>query len=60
MSGEPPKGHSSDDYEDAAIEFIRTELAKATPTSRRRIIEKVILAALGSIPWVGGFVSAIL
>jgi hypothetical protein len=58
MSGEPPKGHSSDDYEDAAIEFIRTELAKATPTSRRRIIEKVILAALGSIPWVGGFVSA--
>ncbi|MFY9987941.1 MAG: hypothetical protein WAK31_24500, partial [Chthoniobacterales bacterium] len=53
-----PVGHPPDDYEEAAIEFIRTELAKAAPTNRRRIIEKVILAALGSIPWIGGFVSA--
>jgi hypothetical protein len=46
------------DFEDKAIEFIRTELAKAAPTNRRRIIEKFVLAALGSIPWVGGFISA--
>lgn len=34
------------------------ELADVEPTARRRIIEKFILAALGSIPWVGGFVAA--
>jgi hypothetical protein len=49
---------SHSDYEQKAIEFIRTELAKAAPTNRRRIIEKFVLAALGSIPWVGGFISA--
>lgn len=42
----------------AIIEHLRSELAKAEPTRRRRIIEKFILAALGSIPWVGGFLSA--
>lgn len=46
------------DFEEKAIQFIRTELSKAAPTDRRRIIEKFILAALGSIPWVGGFISA--
>ncbi|HBL29146.1 MAG TPA: hypothetical protein DD490_20130, partial [Acidobacteria bacterium] len=45
-------------YEQKAVEFIRTELAKAAPTTRRRVIEKFVLAALGSIPWVGGFLSA--
>ena len=49
---EPP------DFEQKAVEFIRTELAKAAPTRRRRMIEKFVLAALGSIPWVGGFISA--
>ena len=44
--------------DDAIIEHLRTELAKATPSRRRRIIEKFFLAALGSIPWVGGFLSA--
>jgi hypothetical protein len=58
MSDTPPVGDASDDYEEAVVEFIRTELAKAAPTNRRRIIEKVVLAALGSIPWIGGFVSA--
>ncbi|MHB9142589.1 MAG: hypothetical protein ACYC25_12010 [Paludibacter sp.] len=43
---------------DQAVEFFRSELAKATPTDRRRIMEKFILAALGVIPWVGGFISA--
>jgi hypothetical protein len=46
------------EYRELAIQFIRTELAKATSTDRRRIIEKFVLAALGSIPWVGGFISA--
>jgi hypothetical protein len=45
-------------YEQKAVEFIKTELAKAAPSARRRIIEKFVLAALGSIPWVGGFLSA--
>ncbi|MFA4829176.1 MAG: hypothetical protein WC855_10035 [Thermodesulfovibrionales bacterium] len=45
-------------YEQKAIAFIRAELESAAPSDRRRIIEKFILAALGSIPWVGGFISA--
>lgn len=49
---------SARNYEQKAIEFIRAELAAAAPTDRRRIIEKFVLAALGSIPWVGGFLSA--
>lgn len=40
------------------VESLRSELAKSEPTRRRRIIEKFVLAALGSIPWVGGFLSA--
>jgi hypothetical protein len=40
------------------VERLRLELAKSEPTRRRRIIEKFVLAALGSIPWVGGFLSA--
>ncbi|MCI0693245.1 hypothetical protein L0337_14730, partial [candidate division KSB1 bacterium] len=45
-------------YEQKAVEFIRAELTKTEPTNRRRLIEKFVLAALGSIPWVGGFLSA--
>lgn len=44
--------------EDQLIEFIRSELANASPSTRRRVFEKFALAALGSIPWVGGFISA--
>lgn len=40
------------------VERLRQELAKTEPSRRRRIIEKFILAALGSIPWIGGFLSA--
>ncbi|WP_414608841.1 hypothetical protein [Stenotrophomonas pavanii] len=40
------------------VERLRQELAKTEPSRRRRIIEKFVLAALGSIPWVGGFLSA--
>lgn len=44
--------------EDRAITLIRSALAKTAVSSRRRAFEKFILAALGSIPWVGGFISA--
>lgn len=47
------------DFEQKAVEFIRTEIAKAAPTDRRRLFEKFFLAALASIPWVGGFISAV-
>jgi hypothetical protein len=39
--------------------FLRTQLAKASPSNRRLVLEKFILAALGSIPWVGGFLSSV-
>jgi hypothetical protein len=45
--------------EQEADAFLRAELAKAAPTNRRRTIEKFVLAALGSIPWIGGFLSAV-
>lgn len=44
--------------EDAVLERLRAELAMSEPTRKRRIVEKFVLAALGSIPWVGGFLSA--
>jgi hypothetical protein len=44
--------------DNAVVEGLRAELAKSAPTRRKRIIEKFILAALGSIPWIGGFLSA--
>jgi hypothetical protein len=44
--------------EDAIVERLRTELAKLEPTRRRRVVEKFVLAALSSIPRVGGFLSA--
>lgn len=44
--------------ENALVERLRAELAKSQPSRQRRIIEKFILAVLGSIPWVGGFLSA--
>src|SRR5216684_986897 len=44
--------------EDQALVVLREELAKTSASNRRRLIEKFTLAALGSIPWVGGFISA--
>ncbi len=43
---------------DSIIEYIKSELSKASPSTRKRAFEKFVLAALGSIPWVGGFISA--
>ena len=44
--------------EKVIVERLRSELERARPTRKRRAIEKFFLAALGSIPWVGGFLSA--
>jgi hypothetical protein len=44
--------------EELAIAQIQGALAKTSISTRRRVVEKFILAALGSIPWVGGFISA--
>src|ERR1700761_4136951 len=43
---------------DAIIETIRAELAGADQNRKRRILEAIALAALGSIPWVGGVLAA--
>lgn len=43
---------------DVAIESIRSELAKDKSTKKKRIAGKFVVAALGAIPWVGGFVAA--
>jgi hypothetical protein len=43
---------------DVIIETIRAELAGADQNRKRRILEAIALAALGSIPWVGGVLAA--
>ncbi|MDX2422813.1 MAG: hypothetical protein QNK43_09065 [Amphritea sp.] len=40
------------------VEEIKKELESSAPSKKKRIFEKFALAALGSIPWVGGFISA--
>jgi len=44
--------------DEQALVVIREQLAKTSASARRRLIEKFTLAALSSIPWVGGFISA--
>lgn len=44
--------------DNSTVERLRSELAKSEPTRTRRMLEKFALAALGSIPWIGGFLSA--
>jgi len=44
--------------ESVAVQAIRAELDKQKSTRRRRITEKFLIAAIGSIPWVGGFAAA--
>jgi hypothetical protein len=44
--------------EELTIQNLRAELDKAEPSKRSRILEKFFLAALSSIPWVGGVLSA--
>jgi len=40
------------------LESLSAEIEKAEPSRRSRILEKFFLAALSSIPWVGGVLSA--
>lgn len=44
--------------EDQIISDLRAELEKAEPSQRNRIIEKVFVAALSVIPWIGGVLVA--
>lgn len=38
--------------------FLRAEVTKASSSDRRSLLDKFVLAALGSIPWIGGFLTA--
>jgi hypothetical protein len=44
--------------DESTIQNIHDEIEKATPSYRKWAFEKFIMAALGSIPWVGGIISA--
>jgi hypothetical protein len=47
----------NENEENVLIENIKAELQQYTPNTKKRIIDKVILALLGSIPWIGSFLS---
>ena len=42
-----------------ADDFLHAELSKSSTSERRTLLQKFVLAALGSIPWIGGFLSAV-
>lgn len=44
--------------EDSLIECLKQELAQAEPTTRGRLAEAFVMAVLGSLPWVGGVLTA--
>lgn len=44
--------------QDPTIESIRAEIAKSEPTTEKRAFKAFVLAILGSIPWLGGFLTA--
>jgi len=43
---------------DAAVAAMKGEIEKASPSRRQRIYEAIALAALSSIPWIGGVFAA--
>jgi methylthioribose-1-phosphate isomerase len=43
---------------DYVVESIKAEIELSTPSRRQRIFEAIALAALGSIPWLGGVIAA--
>lgn len=43
---------------DWVIESIKAEIEVETPSRRRRILEAIGMAAVGTIPWVGGAIAA--
>jgi len=49
---------NNQESDDDNVEKIHDELVKSSPSTKRRVFEKFVSAALGSIPWVGGFLSA--
>lgn len=57
MGDSESNGNSTPTPIDNAGAAIFDKIASTAPTPRKRIFEKFILAALGSIPWVGGFIS---
>ncbi len=46
--------------DEGKLEYFRSEISRTTSSKRKRALEKFALAALGSIPWVGGFIAAAL
>jgi len=54
MTGNQPPPAS----DETAVANIRAELEKGRSPRWRRIVKKFVAAALGSVPWVGGFLSA--
>ena len=48
-----------DDSAELLADAFSAELAKLEPTRQQRVLRKFVLAALGSIPWVGGFMAAL-
>lgn len=44
--------------DDSTVVEIKAALAKTSVSTKRKVSEKFLLAALSSIPWVGGFISA--
>lgn len=48
----------TNDDQTVDIETLKNALQTANPSAKRQVFEKFALAALGSIPWVGGFISA--
>lgn len=47
--------------EDESFDIVnaRSEIDSLSPSNRKRLAENFALAALGSIPWIGGFIGAI-
>ena len=43
---------------DAVADQIANEIVASTDTARKRALKKFGLAAIGAIPWVGGFIAA--
>lgn len=44
--------------EESVIASIRAEIAAAEPSKKKRLFETFVLAVVGSLPWVGGFLAA--
>lgn len=44
---------------EGAVDTLRAEIALTQSTRRRRLAGKFFMAALSSIPWVGGYISAL-